>query len=307
MYNEHPGTCCYYLLPIRETFMLIHEIDDSVYPLDINDPAEMARLINQDRFVTRVMGGPLSGVADPTALKAVLDIACGPGGWALDVAFAHPHIEVVGIDNSDTIINYANARAQSQKIANASFEVMNVFQPLDFEDASFDLVNARLLVGVLPKTAWSPVIDECTRILRPGGILRWTEPIDSGNTSSAAFEQVLALTYLALSRSGFGFSPTGRTLGIAFMLPKLFRNAGYTNIQINSYALEFSAGTEYWADCYHNIEILCKLGQPVLLQTGVATKEELEQLYRQLIIEMNLQDFCGMQHLVSVLAQKPLV
>jgi ubiquinone/menaquinone biosynthesis C-methylase UbiE len=289
----------------RKKFMLLKEIDDNVYPLDINDPAEMARLMNQDRFVTRVMGDPLSAVANPDAIKTVIDIACGPGGWALDVAFAYPHIDIIGIDSSDTMINYAKARAQSQKIMNASFERMNIFQPLDFDDAAFDLVNARFLTGVLLRTAWSTTIDECTRILRPDGTLRWTEPI-SGASSSAALEQLQYLTYLALSRLGFGFSPTGHTLGTAFILPKLFRDAGYTNIQINSYTLEFSAGTEYWADCYHNIEIMYRLGLPALAQTGVATKEELEHLYNQMLIEMNMKDFCAMRHFINVTGQKPI-
>ncbi len=30
----------------------------------------------------------------------VLDLACGPGGWAIDVARAYPNIDVMGVDIS---------------------------------------------------------------------------------------------------------------------------------------------------------------------------------------------------------------
>src|SRR6266536_6407820 len=124
------------------------------YALDPESPAELARLINVHRFMTRGMGGPLVGVPDPSALQQVLDLACGPGGWVLDVAFACPDAQVAGVDISKTMISYANARARSQGLQNASFEVMDITQPLAFSDHAFDLVNGRLLVGSLPRTAW---------------------------------------------------------------------------------------------------------------------------------------------------------
>src|SRR5947209_14425138 len=132
------------------------------------------------------MGGPLTGIADPKALHDVLDLGCGPGGWVLDTAFENPHMEVAGIDISRIMIDYANARARTQQLPNASFGVMDITRPLEFPDASFDLVNARFLFAVLKRDAWSPFLDECTRVLRPGGILRLTESVDFGYTNSAA-------------------------------------------------------------------------------------------------------------------------
>src|ERR1019366_8717330 len=93
------------------------------YVLDPESPAELARLINLDRFMTKGMGGPLSGLNDFSFLHTVLDMGCGPGGWALDVAFDHPGIEVSGVDISTIMIDYANARASTQKLLNASFGI----------------------------------------------------------------------------------------------------------------------------------------------------------------------------------------
>jgi SAM-dependent methyltransferase len=115
----------------------------------LNDPesdAEMARLIKQGRVLTACMGGVfpeqrghLNGIHD------VLDIACGPGGWALEVASSYPHMQVTGCDISRAMIEYATLQASLQHLENVRFEVLDATAPLPFADASFDLVNARTI------------------------------------------------------------------------------------------------------------------------------------------------------------------
>src|SRR5215472_1242538 len=110
------------------------------YFIDPESAAEKARLLHQDRLITKGMNGVLSGIEDVSGLHDILDIACGPGGWVLDMAYAYPRVEVMGIDISQQMIDYANMQAQAQRFNNASFRVMDVTQPLDFPDNSFDLV-----------------------------------------------------------------------------------------------------------------------------------------------------------------------
>src|SRR5947207_8555719 len=93
--------------------------DNNTYLFDSESPTEMARLINQDRNLTKAMGGALSGIDDPESLHTVLDLGCGPGGWALDVAFEQPHMDVTGVDISEIMIRYANARAHTQNLTNS--------------------------------------------------------------------------------------------------------------------------------------------------------------------------------------------
>ncbi len=112
------------------------------------------------------MGGLCPEIIDFSGIKNVLDIACGPGGWALDVALAHPEVEVIGIDISETMVRYARAFARVQGLDNARFSTMDVLQPLDFPDGAFDLVNARFLAAVLPAEAWPEVVGEYVRVLR---------------------------------------------------------------------------------------------------------------------------------------------
>lgn len=275
------------------------------YVLDPESPAEMARLIQLDRFMTKGMGGPLAGVNDFSSIHNVLDMACGPGGWVLDVAFEHPEIEVAGVDISKIMIDYANARARSQNLTNASFGIMDVTKPLDFPDGSFDLVNARFLFSTLSQEQWPPFIAECTRLLRPGGTLRLTELIDGGATNSPAKEDLHALFCEALWRTGYGYSVNGRSIGVTIMLPRLLRIAGYQNIRHLMHALEVSTGTEAYSDFYRNSEIIYLLAKPYFLGTGVTTEGEFTRLYEQMLIELLSDDFCGMWHYVTALGTRP--
>src|SRR6266478_487898 len=149
--------------------------NENTYFIDIESGAEMARLMNQDRFLTTIMGGVLSEQADLSHVHDILDIACGPGGWVLDVAYAYPQINVVGIDISQGMIEYARAQAKVQLLDNASFINMDALKPLQFLDHSFDLVNTRLICPFMLTTAWPSLLQECMRITRPGGIARLTE------------------------------------------------------------------------------------------------------------------------------------
>src|SRR6266487_3480426 len=288
-----------------QTFMQSDVPGEGSYALDPESPAELARLINVHRFMTRGMGGPLVGVPDPSALQQVLDLACGPGGWVLDVAFACPDAQVAGVDISKGMVDYANARAYSQGLHNASFGVMNITQPLDFAENSFDLVNARFLFAVLYRDKWLPFLKECKRILRPGGIIRLTEPVDLGETTSPALERLHGLIIQAMSRAGYGFSPDARTLGITPMLPRLLRDAGYQRLTHLSHTVDVSQESEAWSDYYHSVEVATQLIRPLLNKIGNATPAEVEQLCQQTLIEMNGADFCGLWHYFSVVGYKP--
>ncbi len=277
---------------------------ENTYIFDPESPQEMARLIEQERFVTKAQGGTFAGLPDLPAGGTVLDLACGPGGWVLNAAFEHPELEVAGVDISHVMINYANARAQTQQISNASFGIMDITRPLDFADASFDLVNARLLIGVLKRDAWSPFLTECTRILRPGGMLRLTEGNDSGESLSPALEHLNTLGIQALWQAGYGFSSTGRTFAMAPALPALLKRAGYHDLHISAHVIEGAADTQGWADFYHDHEVLLAQAKPLLVKLGLITSELFDSLYQQALIEMHDQDFSAIGQLISAWGKK---
>lgn len=277
---------------------------NNAYVFDSESPEEMTRLISLSNVMTRGMGGPLTGIV-VSPLRNVLDLGCGPGGWVLDVAFERPSCNVAGIDISRTMVDYANARARTQRLPNASFGVMNIAQPLDFPDNSFDLVNARFLVGTLLSKSWPSILQECLRVIRPGGIIRFTETDIGGLTSSYAHEQLNWLLFQAMHKLGYGFSPDGRTLGITPALPRLFQQAGFRQIESFAYAIDFSKGTAAWADFYRNAEIAFHQAKRLLASVNVATIEELDQLYQQLLLDMRESTFDGIWFSTSFCGIKP--
>jgi ubiquinone/menaquinone biosynthesis C-methylase UbiE len=98
---------------------------------------------------------------------AVLDVGCGVGAIALDIAPTVAPGHVAGVDVDAGQIQAARGRAAERGIENAEFEVGSVYE-LPFEDASFDVVyaNAVLLYVREPVRA----LAEMRRVLRPGGL-----------------------------------------------------------------------------------------------------------------------------------------
>src|SRR2546428_5382997 len=132
---------------------------------DRSHDADMVRLMIQDRLMTAGMGGPLSEQADPASLHHVLDIGCGPGGWILEAARLYPHMELTGIDISWRMIEYARAEAQARKITDGvEFRVMDALRPLEFPEASFDLVNLCLGSSFLLVKDWPTLPKQCLRV-----------------------------------------------------------------------------------------------------------------------------------------------
>ncbi len=277
---------------------------ENTYVIDAESAAEVARLLQQDRLITTLLGGLLPERPDFAHIQSVLDIACGPGGWAQEVAFAHPEIEVVGIDISRTMIEYARAMSQVQGLSNVTFRVMDVLKPLDFPDNSFDLVNSRLIFGFMPPAAWPTLMQECMQVTRSGGIIRLTE-CESDITNSPATQQLTGMVTHALQLAGRSFSPDGRHFGIIPMLGHFLHEAGCQSIQKKAYALDWSAGMEAHESTYHNLQFLLKLLEPFLVKMKLITEEEFEPLYQSALGEMLSNNFCAVTIFLSVWGEKP--
>ena len=276
--------------------------DENVYFNDPESAAEMARLLLQDRLITKGMGGLFSERSDLAGIHRVLDVACGPGGWALEVAFTYPEIEVVGLDISPPMINYARAQARVQGLDNADFVVMDIQKPLDFPDESFDLVNARF-INFLPTAAWPKLMQEFKRITRPGGTIRLTESEWWYYTNSPALEDLNAMIIRALKLQGESFSQ--RFTGVLPMLGRFLLDAGCASVHYKSHVIDYSFGAEAHEGFRGDAAVVFKLFQPFIIRMGVATQEELNQLYERMQFEMLKEDFRGLMLPLTAWGEKP--
>lgn len=278
---------------------------ENPYVIDAESEAEMARLIDQERLVTQAMGGPLAEIKDLSGISTILDIACGPGGWVLDAAHRYPEIDVTGIDISNQMIRYAQAYASVRQLPNAHFQVMDALQPLEFPDNSFDLVNARFVVGFVTPATLPGLLAECYRVLRPGGLLRLTEA-ESNVTNKASLETLWSWTYQAFTRSGRSFSPTGVSLGITPVIELLLRRTGFVDLERDAHVFSFSYGAPNHAASYEDLKLAFQLISPFLLKTGVTQQEELDRTYQQALQDMFDEDFCALGYLYTGRGKKPL-
>ena len=276
------------------------------YFIDVESTAETARLMYQDRLTTQQMGGVLHEHSPEkiASMRNVLDLACGPGGWVIDLAYTSSMTQVIGVDISVGSIAYAQSQARAQGLENARFQVMDVLKPLDFPDNSFDLVNARLLFGFMPKQAWVLLVQECQRILRPGGIMRLTEMSD-GECTSLACSQLNAKLTQALFRAGQSFSPDGMTLGIAPMLGRFLLDTGYVSLGKAAVALDVSAQMDAHWQFYQNFKVFNRLLKPFLMRMGTVSSEEFEQLYEQALTDIESDSFCALSFILTVWGEKP--
>jgi SAM-dependent methyltransferase len=210
------------------------------------------------------------------------------------------------------MIEYAQMQVSTRRLQNVDFAVMDVTEPLDFMDNSFDLVNARTMAGFMKKSAWPRVVGECVRVLRPGGILRLTETDHWGTTNSPAFATLMDLSYQAIWLDEHSFDPGRRTFGITPLLERFLREAGLAQIDQRAYAVNFSSGARAYQAMYQNFLVFFQLIQPFLLRmrntledTGIPPKEELERLYEEMLLEMLKEDFAGIFYLLTVWGRKP--
>lgn len=276
----------------------------STYFIEAENAAEMARLINQDRIITRCMGGLFPPQLDLNNIHDILDVSCGPGGWALDVTKVHPDKHVTGIDISQIMVSFAQYQAAQMEIPNVHFQVMNILQPLAFPDQAFDLINVRFISGFLSQTQWPRFLQECFRITRPGGLIRLTEP-ERTISNSPSVEQLNDFLARAMHRAGQSSSPNELQFGVTPLLRNFLAHAGYLNIQKAAYVLESSAGTEEHLSQYQNSMVFFKLLQPFFVKVGIATQEEAEVLYQRTLDEMMQSDYCALWYFLSVWGEKP--
>jgi ubiquinone/menaquinone biosynthesis C-methylase UbiE len=267
---------------------------DNTYIIDIESGAETARLIEQDKLFTQAMGGLFPEQADtlPDTISSLLDIACGPGGWATNVAYKYPHIEVMGIDINTTMIHYASAIAQARGIKNVSFEVMDAKKSLAFNADSFDFVNARLTFGFMDKMSWPPFIAECLRILKPGGILRLTE-LEFVTTNSLALQRLTGYLYQILSQQNRTFSVDGRSFGMIHMLDKLLRTAGFQKVEKRPFLLDASLGSDLYYSTRNDYEVAYALLRPYMIQSGIVDEATFDDAYNTTFLDMIHDDFAS--------------
>jgi ubiquinone/menaquinone biosynthesis C-methylase UbiE len=163
-------------------------------------------------LIAAVLAEPRPGV--------VLDVGCGTGTFASQLAEADPSVHVLGVDGDEDVL--ARAREKVTRFGERVQFSKSMANALPIEDASVNVVMASLLLHHLSPAAKLDALREARRVLSPAGrlvIADWGQPQDP------------------LTRTGFfmlrlldGFENTADHA--AGRLPSLVAQAGFANVRV---------------------------------------------------------------------------
>src|SRR5579884_1100160 len=85
---------------------------------------EIEYLTQLERLLLEGLGNALAEEELPPDGGRVLDMACGTGSWALELASQYPGITVLGIDPHPQLIERAQAQAWARNLEQVSFQVV---------------------------------------------------------------------------------------------------------------------------------------------------------------------------------------
>ncbi len=268
-----------------------------LYRPEFGNEADIARLIEQHRVYVQVVK-LFSDVFHPNGDETVLDIGCGPGSWALDVAFKYQDMSIIGLDIDESAVSYAMMRAMTEHLENVSFEVHDATQRLPFGDESVDYINVSLVNSFLLKEQWPRLFAECYRILRPGGWLRSIEWF-LNQSNSPAMRRGTRLLNQALEKDG------KRYLELAPVLRPLLNKAGFVATPLSVHAVDFSEDAAAHRPLCEDIYVGTHLALPFIVKQDIASKEEVKQVIEEMQSDMMLPGFYGVILLTAIAAQKP--
>ncbi|KAF8609757.1 hypothetical protein BDV93DRAFT_551251 [Ceratobasidium sp. AG-I] len=166
-------------LTSEEASEYFQQIHGRAFPLAQNVPLvfptdhiEVQRLDLQHTALKRVLNGnyygPVKDVLSETAdrRKRALDLITAEGNWVREMAAEFPHVDFTSVDTVPLV-----PHSQSRNIL--GYEVYDLYNGIAEADDTFDLVHVK---HAMHQNYDTPAfILEIHRVLRPGGLLIWSE------------------------------------------------------------------------------------------------------------------------------------
>jgi ubiquinone/menaquinone biosynthesis C-methylase UbiE len=137
--------------------------------------------LGQTSWVTSDESAEIPRLLGLTANSSVLEVGCGSGRYALQLAES-VGCRILGVDVNSSAIATANQLAESRNVKQARFERCDVSQKLAFADAVFDAVFANDVLCHIPGRP--ALLAELFRVLKPGARLLFSDALIIGGMIS---------------------------------------------------------------------------------------------------------------------------
>lgn len=254
------------------------------------------------RQLSELMGGLLPPYIVPALGSHVLDIGWGMGESVRELAIKYSSAHITGIEMDISIVEQAQSLVQG--LDNATILVQD-FHHLDdtvLTPASFGLIHLHFLAVKISLQQFPLLLSSLARVSLPGGILVWTEgelPI----TTSLACQNLCALILQALRLRGHALSQ-GNSLGLTAQMSGMLDEAGYRCTQSKAYAIDISARSKGHDAFMSQLSISRSQIRAFLLESGLTTIAGFEDLYMEMIREIQEEQFCGLLYIRTVVASR---
>lgn len=131
-------------------------------------------------FYNKVIDPMLRGIrrkvsAEINRGETVIDIACGTGAQVFHLAGKASR--VVGIDLSESMVNFANKKSTKQGILNIEFKPANATNLSGFAEEEFDVAIMSLALHQFSPELYAPIISEMKRVARRVIVVDYAVPL----------------------------------------------------------------------------------------------------------------------------------
>ncbi|KAI9322668.1 S-adenosyl-L-methionine-dependent methyltransferase [Dichotomocladium elegans] len=221
--------------------------DENVVYILPNDAQDDDRLHIQHWALKLGFGSNFDAPVEQTLKDGtnVLDSACGPGTWMLDMATMFPNSKFYGTDVSSRFPDQIKPK-------NSEFCVHNIMDDPPFEKDYFGYIHQRLVIAGIKKNDWPKVIENLKLTLKPGGWIELTEiSFVQMNNLGPITESGNNITFKVLAAGGMD-----PDLGSNLM--QMLSDAGFINIQKRTFDAPLNHGGKIGELFWNDFEELMK-------------------------------------------------
>lgn len=235
--------------------------------------------------------------------QSILDVGCGPGFASFDLAqLVTASGRVVGVDESQAFVDYANAQAKARGLPQLTAHVGDVqslgvaLAESGVEQGSFDLAYARWVLCFVKDP--EAVVAGVARALKPGGRFCVNDYFNYRSMTMAPRRESFAKAVAATVAS---WEARGGNTDIVGILPRLMEKHGLkvTHLDVHQRVCRGNDTMFWW------IDVWWRTYAPKLVGMGLLAQVELDQLLRDLDdVRQSSFDFVMCPPVFEVVAEK---